>query len=264
MITALLVDDEEAANHRMRTLLAAHPKIRIIGVVENVAGAEEFLAHQRPDVIFLDMKMRTRSGLELLPSLDSRIAVVFVTAYENYALAAFDAGALDYLVKPVNPLRLQIMVDRLLLKFQSIKPPVKEIERVAGPQLDDFLSIAISGTKEILQCPMSEILWIEAMQNYTQLQFKHQANPVTTRRSINEWIKLLDGKRFDQLGRSLIIQTEMVRSSEWNSRNCTLLTFEGCDEVLSIGRQASVRLKMLLQLREEKNYYVDGQQLEIS
>lgn len=120
------------------------------------------------------------------------------------------------------------------------------------------------GTKEILQCPMSEILWIEAMQNYTQLQFKHQANPVTTRRSINEWIKLLDGKRFDQLGRSLIIQTEMVRSSEWNSRNCTLLTFEGCDEVLSIGRQASVRLKMLLQLREEKNYYVDGQQLEIS
>lgn len=246
MITALLVDDEDAANRRMRTLLAAHPKIHVLGAVENVASAEEFLAHQRPDVMFLDMKMRSRIGLELLPSLDSRIAVVFVTAYENYALAAFDAGAVDYLVKPVNPERLAVMVDRLLLKFRLIKSPDQEMERFPAQRLHEYFSIPLAGSKEILQCSMSEILWIEAMQNYTQLQFKNQAKAVTARRSMSEWIKLLDGNRFDRLDRSLIIQTEMVRSSEWNARDYTLLTFEGCDRNLAIGRQASARLKMLL------------------
>ena len=112
-ITALLVDDEPRANQRMLKLLAAHPEIEVVGVAGNVAEARAVLETQPPDVVFLDVEMPGGSGLDLLVSVPDTTQVVFVTAREKYAVQAFAAAALDYLVKPVDPERLADTVARL-------------------------------------------------------------------------------------------------------------------------------------------------------
>ena len=103
MITALLVDDEPRANERMQQLLAAHPEIVVSGVAGNVAEARACLETHLPDVVFLDVEMPGASGFDLLKDVPDATQVVFVTAREKYAVRAFAAAALDYLVKPVTP-----------------------------------------------------------------------------------------------------------------------------------------------------------------
>ena len=247
MINALLIDDEAAANQRMGRLLEAHPEVKVLGAVKSVAEAIEFLAEQTPDVIFLDVNMPGRTGLELLSELgESQIAVVFVTAHERYALPAFDAGAVDYLVKPVNPQRLALMIPRLLSAVaQRQQGPAAAAAKTALP-MDNIISFAVSGAKEQKVCQISEIVWVEAMQNYTRIQLKNQPSPLPTRRSLGEWKELLGEPFFYRLNRSLIIQLSRLRSTEWLSRSQVLLIFEGAAEPLPIGRYAAARLKEIL------------------
>ena len=124
MLTALLVDDEPLANERMQSLLRAHDDIEIVGTAGSVAAARKALESLRPDVVFLDVEMPGGTGLELLPSVPEGMQVVFVTAYEKYAVEAFAAAALDYLVKPVNPERLSETLRRLkkLADLQRLQP----------------------------------------------------------------------------------------------------------------------------------------------
>lgn len=251
MISALLIDDEAAANQRLRRLLAAHPEVEILGTVESVAEAIGFLTEQSPDVIFLDVNMPGRTGLALLPELgESQVAVIFVTAHEKYAVPAFDAGAVDYLVKPVNPQRLALMIPRLIAAMAQRKQgPAVEAGKTTL-QLDDTISFAVSGSREQKVYQLSEIVWVEAMQNYTRIQIKNQPAALTTRRSLAEWDELLGEPSFYRLNRSLIIQLEALRSTLWNPRSQSLLTFEGTTEPLPIGRHAAARLKEILVQRE--------------
>lgn len=251
MISALLIDDEAAANQRLRWLLEAHPDVEILGEVESVAEAIEFLAEQEPDVIFLDVNMPGGNGLELLPELDeSRVAVVFVTAHQKYAVPAFDAGAVDYLVKPVNPRRLALMIPRLLAAVAQRKQATAAEAAKTTLKLDDTISFAVSGSKELKFCQISEIVWIEAMQNYSRIQLKNHPAALATRRSLGEWEALLGEPFFYRLNRSLIIQVAAMRLTLWNPRSQSLLTFDGVAEQLPVGRHAAARLKEILLQRE--------------
>lgn len=252
MISALLIDDEAAANRRLNQLLAVHPEVNVVGSVEGVDEAIEFLAEQTPDVIFLDVNMPGRKGLELLPELDaSQVSVIFVTAHEEYAVPAFDAGAVDYLVKPVNPERLALMIHRLVTAVTRRQQPSTKT-RKTELQLEDTISFAISGSKDLKICQLSEIVWIEAMQNYTRIQLKDHPTALPTRRSLGEWDTLLGEPFFYRLNRSLIIQIDRLRTTEWNPRSQTQLTFDGAAEPLPIGRHAAARLKEILVQRERK------------
>src|ERR1700709_947116 len=102
---ALLIDDERMARSELRRLLAAHPEIAIVGEARNGNEALEQIASLSPDVVFLDVQMPGMSGFELLERLDEPPQVVFTTAFDKHALEAFDANALDYLLKPIAPER---------------------------------------------------------------------------------------------------------------------------------------------------------------
>jgi len=247
MISALLIDDEPAANQRLSRLLQNHPEVQVLGAVESVAAALDFLSEITPDVIFLDVDMPGRTGLDLLPELGgSQIAVVFVTAHERYAVPAFDAGAVDYLVKPVNPQRLALMIPRLLGAVTQRNSPLVANAGNTTMHPQDTISFVISGSREMKICRLSEIIWIEAMQNYSLIQLRDLPTALPTRRSLNEWQALLGEPFFYRLNRSLIIQLELLRSTEWNPRSESRLTFEGAAEPLAIGRHAAARLKEIL------------------
>jgi YesN/AraC family two-component response regulator len=110
---ALLVDDERLARTELRRLLGHHPEIEIVGEAANAAEARKALAELEPELLFLDVQMPGETGFDLLASLDFLPRVVFTTAYDEYALRAFEVSALDYLVKPIDPRRLASTVARL-------------------------------------------------------------------------------------------------------------------------------------------------------
>ena len=131
MIRALLVDDEQPARERLRQLLSAHPDVEIAGEAEDGVQAAERIAEVAPDVVFLDIQMPGASGLDVAASLGQpRPFVIFCTAFDQYAVDAFELSATDYLLKPVNRARLAAALDRV-----RQKPSVRDQER--GPRCLD-------------------------------------------------------------------------------------------------------------------------------
>ena len=111
---ALLIDDERLARNELRRLLAAFPEIKVVGEAQNAKQARDQLAALKPDLLFLDVQMPGESGIEFLESLEPPVPhVVFTTAYDEFAVKAFELNALDYLLKPVDPARLAAAVERL-------------------------------------------------------------------------------------------------------------------------------------------------------
>ena len=209
MPTALLVDDEPLASARMRELLSVHPEIDVVGVATSVAEARAFLESRPPDVVFLDVEMPGGTGFDLLASVPDDTQVVFVTARERYAVQAFAAAALDYLVKPVDPERL-----------------------------GDKTTAAV--------LTVGDICWIESLRNYTRVALKGPPRVVLFRRRLSEWDECLPGQHFARVGRSCIVQPSTIDQIEWKSRAETTVTFGTGVEPLALGRLPAIRLREIL------------------
>jgi two-component system LytT family response regulator len=233
-IKALIVDDEPLARTAMATLLAEHGQVEIIGVAGGVKEARALLALQAPDVVFLDMEMPGGSGLELEPFLPASTRAIFVTAFADYALQAFEFGASDYLVKPVDPQRLEIALARLL----------RQLPMPQGAAADNYLSIEVDG--KVNRIRAAEILWIRAQQNYSAVRIKGKATSMMVPQSMAEWECILPPEIFERLDRSVMVNVMQIRTVSWLSRDETLVDFFGDSEAVRVGRTAAQRLKMRL------------------
>lgn len=258
MITALLVDDEPKAIDRLAEMLAAFESIDVIGRAQSVAEAERFLRGRSPDVVFLDITMPGRLGVDLLGSVPHGTAVVFVTARDGYAVDAFRAGAVDYVLKPFDQDRLAITVERLAQRFAANEgrgtgePAAADLggDRTKAREIsgDEGQAVRLASGRGagFVVVPYATIAWIEAVQNYTRVQIIGE-QPTVVRRTMQEWEALLPPV-FARISRSLIVQVPMIRSTQWQSRDQMLVFFAGLDEPLPIGRTPMARLKDLLRL----------------
>lgn len=259
MITALLVDDEPRALKRLTSMLESLESVDVIGSAQSVVEAERFLRGRVPDVIFLDITMPGRLGIDLLGSVSPRTKVVFVTARESYAVDAFKAGAVDYVLKPYDEARLAITVERLEAIFDkettapAFEAPATAPANASVDQPDEAgddrnQTVRISGSRKGVfeVVPYSEILWIEATQNYTRMQLPGRP-PGLVRRTMAGWAAVLPEDQFARISRSLIVQIPKIRSTQWQSRDQMLVFFDGIDEPLPIGRTPMARLKDLMQ-----------------
>ena len=193
---ALIVDDERIARQELRRLLAAHPEIEITGEARSAEEALDSIHRQPPDVLFLDIHMPGMSAFDLLEKLDDVPQIIFTTAYDTYALQAFDAGALDYLVKPVAPNRLAAA----LRKLRSHAP--------AGPLQRVFV-------KENERCwlvPVLDICLLESEGNYTRLYFGKERPLIP--RSLTTLEQRLDPAIFFRAGRRHILNLKWIDSIE--------------------------------------------------
>jgi len=259
MITALLVDDEPRANERMRKLLSAYPEIVVSGVAGNVAEARAFLETHAPDVVFLDVEMPGGSGFDLLKNVSDATQVVFVTAREKYAVQAFAAAALDYLVKPVDPERLADTVARIQKQATGTRGQPQgdhdpntddfdadEAAAVAVLGLDDVVNVPLAGKTTSNVVTVSDICWIESLRNYTRVALKPPAGLLFFRRRLTYWDKVLPTSAFARVGRSYIVQLAAIEQIDWSSRNETVATFGNGVEPLSLGRLPGTRLREIL------------------
>ena len=129
---AIVIDDERLARKELITLLNQLETVEVVGEAVNVDDAKEKIDLLNPDVIFLDIQMPEKTGFELLEELDNVPHVIFTTAYDEYALKAFQVNALDYLLKPIEPKRLEEAINKLLIKMEG------------GPKSEQYSSLQIS------------------------------------------------------------------------------------------------------------------------
>jgi two-component system LytT family response regulator len=232
---ALLVDDERLARKRLRDLLAEHPEIEIAGEAASVAEAEEFLSHQGADIVFLDVQMPRQDGFQLLPKLPSPPPrIIFVTAHDRYAVRAFEVNALDYLLKPVDPKRLQASIGRLGTPPDQTWPGFKAEDR-----------ILLNDGQRIRFTTVSRLAAIEADRNYTRVHLVED-RPVFVLRGIGDWADALPQPPFLRADRSLIVNVERIREVRTRSRDEAAVVLEGVEQEFAVGRAASVRVKAAL------------------
>lgn len=195
---ALIVDDEAPARAKLRHMLGAFPDLKVIGEAADGARALALAAELRPDVIFLDVQMPEIDGFDVAASLpDDGPAIVFVTAFDQYALRAFDAQAADYLLKPVEPERLERTVQRLRKSAggagrQPIGMPAK-------------LAIVDRGTTHIVHC--ADIEWLEAADNYVDIHLAGRS--LLLRRTLTALLRDL-GPAFLRTHRSFAVALNAV------------------------------------------------------
>jgi len=199
-IRTLVVDDEPLARSNLTVLLQTDPEIEIIGECGSGMEGLAQIRSQRPDLIFLDVQMPEYDGFDVLELLGAGLpeAIVFVTAYDQYALRAFEAGALDYLLKPFDNARFERALGRA-------KDRIRQSH--GGPRKSDRLVIKSVG--QVLFLRFSEIDWIEAADYYACLHVGGQSHLL--RRSMNELDRELDPALFCRIHRSTIVNLDRVR-----------------------------------------------------
>jgi len=246
MPTALIVDDEVLARNLMIEQLRAHPDIKVIGNVSGVAAATAFVAHTVPDLVFLDLDMPGKFGFELIAKLAATTRVLIVTASEAHALEAFAAGASDYLVKPVDPARLEAALERLAL----FAPRAGTEATAATPRHLDEAALAsiphVVAPGQIDMIAPANILWIEAEQNYTQVHSRLPDKKSLFRQTLTAWEESLPREPFQRISRSMVIRPAHIQSLSWTGRDETRVTFKESRQELFLGRAAALRLKALL------------------
>lgn len=259
MFTALLVDDEPLAIARMRELLATHSDIDVIGAAGGLKQARDFLEMRAPDVVFLDVEMPGGSGLDLLESVPDATQVVFVTAREKYAVRAFQAAALDYLVKPVDPDRLADTVARIRKQIASQRRQadnegepdadgvdLSEAAEQTALELDDLVTAPLADKITAGVVTIGDICWIESLRNYTRVALKAPPRVMVFRRRLSAWDKILPEGPFARVGRSIIVQLALAEQIEWDSRQETRVMFGEGVEPLTLGRLPAMRLREIL------------------
>jgi len=262
-IHALLVDDEPLACVRLQELLAAHPDFEVVATAGGVAEARAVLetSGQQPgalypaiDVVFLDVEMPGGSGLSLLKWVPQTTLVVFVTAYRQYALQAFDCDALDYLLKPIDPERLDNSLERIRQRI-----PILRTEATLDPEsissetfvhtlieADNSIIAPLATGRGVQQIRLNDICWIEALRNHTQVYFRQPERMSLFRRRLAQWQADLPVDRFARLSKSVLVHIPMIRQTEWRSRDETVLTFFDRTDSLTIGRPGATRLREIL------------------
>jgi two-component system LytT family response regulator len=248
MIRTLVVDDEALSRERLTTLLAQEPDVEVVGECAGGRDAVERIRELRPDLVFLDVQMPEVDGFQVVAQLDpeNAPAVVFATAYDEFALRAFDAAAADYLLKPVGPERLAVALDRVRARLPAgrthtpLDPRVSSLLEgmaTAGEHRERF-AVRTGGRFVIVRA--DEIAWVEAADNYVRLHTATETH--LFRATMAEMERMLDPRRFLRIHRSAIIAVDQVRAIEpWGLGEHQFVLADGTRLTSSRGYRKAIR-----------------------
>ncbi|QIP17383.1 response regulator [Spirosoma aureum] len=224
-ISVLIIDDERHARMELKRLIAGFPELDCIGEARNADEAQQLIEDKHPDLLFLDIQMPERSGFELLQALDNVPEVIFVTAFDQYAIKAFDVNALDYLLKPIRAERFAQAIAKLTMKaaFSGQNKQIFVKDR------DQYHFIR-----------WEKVYLIESMDNYARLFFEEKK--VWLKRSLNQLVKTLDEAMFFRINRAQVVNMHFIQTinTSENSRLTITLT---TGQTLKVSQRQSARLK---------------------
>ncbi len=239
---AILVDDERLARQELRNLLKKYSQIEVIDECANAEEAIASIDKHDPDLLFLDIQMPEKNGFDLLEDLDKAPQVIFVTAYDEYAINAFEVNALDYLLKPVDPDRLDDAVNKLLAAPEETTPR-KTSETKERLSEDD--QIFLKDGEKCWFVTLKDVSMFESEGNYVRVFF--DGNKPLILKSLNNLELRLDGRSFFRANRKFIINLKWVEGIE-NWFNGGLLVKLRNGEKIEISRRQAAKFKDIMSL----------------
>lgn len=225
-IRALIIEDNAAARAGLRHQLAAHPHISIVGEAGTAGRARTLLGLNDYDLVFLDIRLRGGLGLDLVPHASPGAHIIFVTAFDEYAIRAFEVNAVDYLLKPVTPGRLTNALERL--------KPTTPAEATTNLQTSDLVQLRTDTGSHFV--PVSSITVILAELNYTLVHLESGMRHLV-RRPLKSWEDRLDQKTFVRISRDALVNFLHVNRHERDMEKGGQLWVTGCKEPVTVSRR---------------------------
>jgi len=244
---AIIIDDERLARAELKKLLLEHPRIEVIAEAANATEGAEKIMSLSPDLIFLDIQMPGKSGFDLLTELDELPQVIFTTAYDEYALRAFEVNALDYLLKPIEPKRLSDAI--LKLDFPSENVSSSALSQPGGGATRGVLGendqVFVKDGEKCWFVKLNEIRLFESVGNYARIFFN--TNKPLILKSLNALEERLDEKVFFRANRKHIVNLRMIEKVESYFNGGLLLELKG-GEKIEVSRRQTVKFKEMMSL----------------
>ena len=250
--TAVVADDERLMREQIvGRLKEAWPELLIVGEAVNGRDAVAMVQSLEPDIAFLDINMPEMDGIKAAQALAGKVHIVFVTAYDQYAVRAFDQGAVDYLLKPVEPERVAVTCERLRERLQQKPDPMNDLldqlsQRLgnAGLKPREYLRwVQASVGANIRMIPTSDILFFRAEDKYTRVQT--EGFEALIRKPIKERIDALDPNEFWQIHRATVVRVDAVAQVSRNFKGNQVVHVKGRDEKLEVSRSFNHLFKQM-------------------
>jgi len=236
---ALIIDDERLARKELMKLLEEHPSIEVVGEAMNADEAEKMIEELNPDLLFLDIQMPGRTGFQLLESLDTVPMVVFTTAYDEFAIKAFEVNALDYLLKPIQPERLSEAVRKIHDKERMREGRMREGKLGLQDQ------VFVKDGERCWFVSLSNIRLFESDGNYIKVFFDN--NRPMIHKSLNALDEKLDERSFFRASRKHIVNLSWVEGIEPWFNGGLMVRLKGGDKV-EVSRRQAAKFKDMMSL----------------
>lgn len=241
---AIIIDDERLARNELKKMLAVHPEIEIIGEAVNADEGLRLINEFNPDLIFLDVQMPVKTGFDLLEELEKVPTVVFTTAYDEYAIRAFEVNALDYLLKPIDPKRLSDAVQKFLA-IDEKEMLFSENRSEIRLSLSESDQVFVKDGEKCWFVKLAEIRLFESVGNYARVFFG--PNKPLILKSLNSLEERLDPRTFFRANRKHIVNLRMIEKVEPFFNGGLLLEIKG-GEKIEVSRRQAVRFKEMMSL----------------
>lgn len=234
IIKVLVVDDEKLAREELINLLSEYEIINVVGEAVDAKSTMKQIQDTNPEVIFLDIQMPGETGLTLAEKIPPEIKIVFVTAYDEHAIRAFEINALDYLTKPVYPERLETTISRLI---QEEEPVESEREKLT---YEDFIFVKLNKSVKFIK--LNTIICICSAKEYTQV-YTNDGSKGLILLALSEWEAKLPSNQFIRIHRSTIININCVSKIEPWFNNSYKIFMKGIAEPLMMSRRYVSKIK---------------------
>ncbi len=244
--TALIVDDEELARGLVREHLQAHPEIQIIGECANGFEAVKATTEQRPDLMFLDIQMPKLDGFEVLELMDPQPATIFITAYDQHALKAFEAHAVDYLLKPFSEARFEEALAKAKAKSLAGQVTVAHPAELSAAARDKWPleRIVVRDGSKVTFISLDKLDYVQAQDDYVEL--KTEGRGYLKQQTLSSLENQLDPKRFLRIHRSFILPLDrLARLEQGHTDSWTAVLRDGTK--LPVSKSGYAKLKELIQ-----------------
>ncbi|MCK9206405.1 MAG: response regulator transcription factor [Salinivirgaceae bacterium] len=234
-LNALIIDDERPARKELLFLLKTFPEITVVGEADNIADASALIVKQKPDIVFLDIQLAGENGFDLLSKIPLTFKVIFVTAFNEYAIRAFEVNATDYLLKPVDPARLELSLKRILENTDNNRSASKKFD------YSDSIYLKLNNhTAKFIE--ISSIIIITSVGNYTKLETIDGNNYIVLK-TMKQWEDELPLAYFVRIHRSNIANIKFINKIENYSKTYHRAFMVGIKEPMEISRNCLKNLK---------------------
>jgi two-component system LytT family response regulator len=242
---AIIIDDERLARAELRKLLQDYPEVEIVDEASNADEGLQKIENHNPDLIFLDIQMPGKTGFDLLSELDHSPQVIFTTAYDEYALKAFEVNALDYLLKPVEPRRLADAIEKLKKTFNGSSAEKTNHFTENNSLLSENDQVFVKDGERCWFVKLGEVRLFESVGNYAKVFFGN--NKPLILKSLNALEERLDEKVFFRANRKHIVNLRLIDKIEPYFNGGLLLELKG-GEKIEVSRRQTVKFKEMMSL----------------